>query len=495
MLVSVACGEIASASANAPKPAKSCRTDTEATGRVGTLRPTAPKRRDRDRDGLRGAAERRFNTSPRRADSDSDRLGDGYEARCSRTDPARSDTDADGLVDGDEVAVGLDPRVALDGPVVFVDDSGSDANPGTLKAPLGSIPAALQAAESGGTVLVMEGTYPGFQDRTARSDRIDLVGLGSERPVIEGATLAGAQHLRFSHLSFSAQVMITDHPILGQAQPAAHIALNDCEVGAFTEKGIVVRDGSADVTIQRCHIHDVEMGIAGPPGIRSEDIVIASNVIENLLVDGIQFASWTDVSIHDNVVRHMDHQDDNRHNDGIQVNGDAERIAIVRNRVYDSIGQLVLIGGAGTPEIGPIDDVLVENNVLHGCGAWAIQNRASNARYVHNTIWDCAIGGLVLPRNSPTDAVVVGNIIEKYGVAADGVGFQDYNLYGSVVPKTDLAAHEIVGVDPGFQGEADADFSLTPASVAHSAGDLNWAPATDLTGKTRGLPPTLGALE
>jgi hypothetical protein len=63
----------------------------------------AAKQRDRDHDGLTTRQERHYRTNPRRADTDRDRLKDGYEVRRSHTNPRRRDTDRDGLGDGYEL--------------------------------------------------------------------------------------------------------------------------------------------------------------------------------------------------------------------------------------------------------------------------------------------------------------------------------------------------------------------------------------------------------
>jgi hypothetical protein len=69
----------------------------------------ARSRRDRDRDGIPDAVERRLGTDPRVADSDGDGLSDGEERR-RHSDPLSADTDGDGVPDADEVASGTDPR-------------------------------------------------------------------------------------------------------------------------------------------------------------------------------------------------------------------------------------------------------------------------------------------------------------------------------------------------------------------------------------------------
>ncbi|GAB2876658.1 thrombospondin type 3 repeat-containing protein [Nocardioides pacificus] len=71
--------------------------------------PDPPKQRDRDRDGLTDARERRLGTNPRRADTDRDGLRDGAEVKRYKTNPRKKDTDRDGMSDGREVRKGRNP--------------------------------------------------------------------------------------------------------------------------------------------------------------------------------------------------------------------------------------------------------------------------------------------------------------------------------------------------------------------------------------------------
>ena len=60
---------------------------------------------DPDADGLIDEEELQLGTDPADADSDNDRLSDGFEAREFGTNPLAADTDEDGLGDGDELEV------------------------------------------------------------------------------------------------------------------------------------------------------------------------------------------------------------------------------------------------------------------------------------------------------------------------------------------------------------------------------------------------------
>jgi hypothetical protein len=66
---------------------------------------------DSDRDGLTNRLEQRIGLDPESADTDGDRLPDGYEVGITGTDPRQSSTDGDPWTDAFQIAMGLDPRV------------------------------------------------------------------------------------------------------------------------------------------------------------------------------------------------------------------------------------------------------------------------------------------------------------------------------------------------------------------------------------------------
>jgi Cu/Zn superoxide dismutase len=89
---------------------------------------TDPADADSDNDRLSDGFEvREFGTNPLAADSDEDGLGDGDELEVYRTDPLRVDTDGDGVDDATEIDAGSDPTdpnsVPDDGTVTLDADS------------------------------------------------------------------------------------------------------------------------------------------------------------------------------------------------------------------------------------------------------------------------------------------------------------------------------------------------------------------------------------
>ncbi len=88
---------------------------------------------DADKDGLTDEEELELGTDPNDADSDNDRLSDGFEVREFGTNPLAADSDEDGLGDGDELEVFKTDPLDADSDGDGVDDAteidaGSDPN-------------------------------------------------------------------------------------------------------------------------------------------------------------------------------------------------------------------------------------------------------------------------------------------------------------------------------------------------------------------------------
>jgi len=126
---------------------------------------------DPDGDGLTNIEEYGLGTDPTNPDTDGDGLTDYEEAIVYGTDPLVTDTDGDGLTDDDEVLdIVSDPNNSLD-PVVVDDNAPSDPVPndpnntnyfdenGSLAFPFDSIQEAIDVAQPGFVVLVLDGTY------------------------------------------------------------------------------------------------------------------------------------------------------------------------------------------------------------------------------------------------------------------------------------------------------------------------------------------------
>ncbi len=382
--------------------------------------------------------------------------------------------------------------------MLYVATTGADTGEGTAASPFKSIWRALEESRGGELVLVGPGLYPELTDTRARAAPVTIRAATADRPHIAGARLFGAERLRLESVVFTDQVRISEHGLHGGRQPASDISISgsDLTTGG-RESCIQIRSGASDIRLVGNRIHDCQHGVSGPGfTTRSTGIVIRNNTLENFWADGIAFAHWTDVVIDQNIIRHMNRRrGSNEHNDGIQIFGDSARIRITNNRIYDSSGQLVLIQD---PIGGSNDDVLVENNLIHAAGAYAVQVIGStNVRIVNNTIWDSRYGSLLVRKGKsgvvPTDAIVVNNILKSFATL-DGASWRtrSHNLIFRR-PTGGAAPREMIGVDPRFEDAWNGDYRITKSSPVRARADPTYAPAFDLTGKPRPRRGSFGA--
>jgi parallel beta helix pectate lyase-like protein len=408
------------------------------------------------------------------------------------TGSSSADTDNDGALDVDEQLIGEDPQAPYPGRVIYVSNGGSNANPGTKAQPIATLQRAFDMTIGGELVLFEPGTYGDYataKDKKVRTSTTRFVGLCRPgAPVkIDGFQAHGGKHLDLSRFIFTNDVVLTDDAFHGPVEIATadyrlHHNVFKNPWGSGT--ALMIRSGAHRIVVEDNEIDGWTTGIGGPntAGKFSSDITIRRNVIRNLRSDGIQFGFWNNVLIEANDIGQM--ADPEIHNDGIQFTGGSSHVVIRRNRLHHSEhGQLLLV----QPAFAPIDDVLIENNLLHDAAGYAVQIQGStNTRFVNNTVWFSGYGGLLLrPYGStvPTDYVVANNVL--YGYDLDGVTPAVFvgNITRYAIP------------DPGFVDVTGRDFRLRSSAAAKAAGHPAYNPEVDFEGAARGAVPSAGAYE
>lgn len=364
---------------------------------------------------------------------------------------------------------------------VHVSPDGADDARGTAADPVRSIGRGLYLADGGETVLVQPGEYPrprvlsvtSYTDKRRHDPPVTVRGAGPGVEV-EGFRVQAASGITFENLHFTGTLDISS--------VSADIVVEDNEFSGPQENGITLRGGADGVRIANNHFHHIGSAIKAPgygdlnhPSARvSRDIDIVGNVMEDLRVDGIQFGFWDDVRVEGNLIRRLEHPSGTLHNDGIQLYGRSQRVAIVGNRIFDSGGQGILAG----PEQGPIVDLRVEGNVISETAAVPMYLLSVDGlRVIGNTVWKhrttCSCSGIALRHRDgssrPMDAIVTGNIATQIAyympvtlradniVAYKGVRWSGFQAPG--VGERELR-------DPGFVDPSAYDFRLRPDAPA-----------------------------
>jgi len=374
---------------------------------------------------------------------------------------------------------------------IHVAPSGSDRASGTRSAPLATLTKALSRARGGETIRLARGSYPRAEDTRARRRTVTVRGPRRGAARVAGMSVTGARRLTVRDVRFTDIVAVRDY--------ARDIAFHASDFTAPRGAGcLTARNGVSGFTVTDSRIHDCTTGFgAGAGGTipQSRRLTFEGNRFERFTIDAIQFGQWDDVRIVDNVITGIRDPAGVEHNDGIQFTGNTRRALIAGNRLSDARTQLIFLQNA----VGPIDDVTVSNNLVHGAGAVAVHSQGvTRARFVNNTVWNGKDGGLWLTRGYsrlggppvvPRDSVVVGNVLQSYRTMG---GARTRASAGNVVAclpgqreHEDRPAGYACLRDLGFVDAARRDFRLRSDSPARRAGTRELLTHRDIDGRRR----------
>jgi hypothetical protein len=369
-----------------------------------------------------------------------------------------ADADHDGALDSDERLLGRDLHASR---VIYVAPYGDDSAPGNFRRPRRSLQAAVDVAPDGAAILVLPGHYAGAVLTTAYRRRVTIEGVprrGSE-PSVAGVEIWGGRRIAVRGLRLTATSQVTSHPTLKAAQPARDVVFARNDIVVPRGLCLRIRSGARHVSVVSNHIHDCATGIGGPntPELSSR-ITIVGNVLERFSADAIQFGAWNRVTIADNVIQDIHDPTGVVHNDAIQLTGTSSHVTIARNLLRHS-SQLLFV----QPAVGPIVDVSVEDNLIYGASAYAVQLQGSSGvRFVHNTVWASHYGGVLLREGTgtagplvPTDSVIARNVLSGYGTTG---GARAARFAGNLVASR-----------PGVRG--DRNVIRRPRFIDAAAGD------------------------
>jgi hypothetical protein len=405
-------------------------------------------------------------------------------------------------------STGAGPGPTPSGGELRVAPDGDDAGDGSPEHPLRTLDGALRRAQDGTTIRLAAGDYPAAHPTDRHGTPVRVVGPDDGRATIAGVQASGAAGLSFERVAFSATVTLTNSPAdLGRE--TSDVRFRDARFSTPDARTscLAPRNGTNGLVVERSVFSGCFDGIetSGAPsrsGHPVRRVEVRGNRIEDMRSDGINFAFWQDAVIEGNTITRLQDPERTIHNDGIQIMGGSSRITIRDNVITDSLTQLLFV----EPTIGgPVKDLTVENNLLVGAGAAAVQMiDTQHLRFVGNTIADSRYQGLMLrhapkgPAPDPSAGAVVANNVLAAGYLREDpvpVRLQTGNLVGGQAPAqrgpgdvvrrvVDLVgrgagmrladgAPDGVGVDPSqwVARPKDGPTARTPGYVAPKGGD------------------------
>ena len=420
-----------------------------------------------------------------------------------------------------QAAVGRANVPVAVGPVVAdlnPESANSKTTAGRGQPTLTKLDSDIISAPAGSVLHLAAGRYAAVSDFSTRSGWVTVSGRGdSPAPVIEGASLFGAQYVRFVDVRFSGGVSIDHNPTLHYTQPASHIALENSTVNCGSTKttpftiGVLVRGGSNDVTLAGDLIEHCVVGFGSISQDRfSRDITITHCTLTDFPGDAVDLGGLSGVVISHTVISHIADPASIAHNDGIQFLGNVRNVSIVDNVLADSRSQLLFIqdATAGADDHTSLNtNILVARNVIYGAGAVAVQDQGgAGVDFIQNTLWHNHFGSLWLVRSAdsgryPTRTRLVGNIIQGLLFYQSSATVESHNLIVGAQAHFLYGPGDLVNVNPDFVSPQSGDFRLQQDSPARAAGSgrelrLAFSPGTlKKAGITTKASGSLGALQ
>jgi hypothetical protein len=337
--------------------------------------------------------------------------------------------------------------------------------------PCGDIAAAVRRAQSGQVIAVAAGHYPAvkianFSAAGGWSANVIVLGPPDGVAQIDGAFTVEAPHITLRHLVIRGDVTapgsarwfrieasnVSGGTILDGASDSA--VLNNEISGNVDADGINVKDGAARVVVEGDYVHDL---VTGPKKVH---------------VDCLQMFGASDVLI----------------------------TRVVFTRCSNVAVQLQI-----TPRFRT-DRIRIENSFLQGCRApsascpygFAVTAVADDPSSAPGSDWTFISNTIDGPTNfkPPPGFLLRNDVFTFLGQCIDG----DHNYvvaYNKGVCKSPsfLSPTTRVGPMPPFVDRAAGDLHvrLGPVDLAYGNPDAN--PTTDIDGRRRGLPPSVGGAE
>jgi len=349
---------------------------------------------------------------------------------------------------------------------LYVAATGSDANPGTLNAPVKTISYALSLAVPGDTVMVRGGTYYG-QLTIPRSGllgrNISIKAYPGERPVIDGSTVTIAGWRALVNINSIRYLLLDGFDICNFVTGATNT----------DPEGIFINGASHDITIRNCSIYNIK-NTATLAGGRSGHAILAigtdnTTAITNLVITGC--------TVHDTQTGTSEN---------ITLAGNIDSFTVSHNTLYntENIG-IIIAGGDNLNPSGSVavnyarngvvsDNTLYNISMSNSVATWGAANYGAIAIYIcgaagtiveRNKIYDSDRGiGLVSESNiyATRTSIVRNNFV--YHCWRTGIYMGDYLNYTGTGTKSCYVVNNTLFQNdraPGAFGEIEGELRLT----------------------------------
>ena len=369
------------------------------------------------------------------------------------------------------------------GTTLFVAPTGFDGSSCTLSAPCASLDRAFGLATAGTIIEVRGGTYSGEQTLRDRSfdasNPVTIVNYGSESPLLTGDPSS-------DHYGYPALFLFNVRGVrvrgLAVSNPngdgvdvvdSTDVELDELYVHGNGVMGIYVggiTNGSAPTYSKNVQIWDSRLTMNG--GKFPGDEAYAPKGTHSIYygggpLDGNQHGAVGGV-IANNVIY------DQATGRGIQLGQSAQGTIVTSNTIYNAYqsgfgtdaGDGIVLFNDGASNY-PSRDVMIVDNLITNAYAFAVYGSCSS---------------------SMTSNRVFSNL-----AFANGAGDYDAS-YGNSCSLFTLGQNA-APADPLFVDPSGHDFRLRSNSPAVGVADPAYAPPTDITGKSRGSTPDIGAFQ
>lgn len=339
----------------------------------------------------------------------------------------------------------------------------------------------IVTAPAATVIHLASGRYPKFEVTKRRTGWVTVSGEGDvTKPVLLGAKLFGASHIRFVDVDLS-KIRMNQSPIPKYAHPTTDVQVLNSEIDCNHHGGgvgVTVRNGARHITFDGDFVHNCQVGFASDAqDIVSNDVSITHCLFENFYDDAIDLGAMHDLTIADDVVRLIAHKHHHPyHDDGIQFFGNTSNTLIEHNVLANSNDQLIFIQDAikSIHTRSSVNaDIAVIGNLIYGAGAIAVQDQGCvDCQFVGNTIWATHDGAILIRKSGytgivPTHTLIADNIFQQYTLAIHGHVVQGYNVFArSSGSKGNHGPHDVVTAKVDLQSPRQGLFAPTGSSPA-----------------------------